>query len=286
MGLSASQARFLQLTARKSNVEYQAQQINFQRLQLSDKLSQASSQYQDKTSNQKLVFTYNNGTGQEKIDVTYTNYKNYMNQQMEGLTTNQQKYYLVSSSGNKIIVSSEEERRQMIESHKTVIKKAVENNVQEQEASEVSADNQEDGNTDLNTVQTQEIEETIYTLKEEDFLIVDDLNDVDAFQEAIKTGVYFFATMENDSQTGDIKFKTQSWDVLGAGTIREEYDKADDAQAEAEYKALQSKVQTADKKLELELNKLETERDAIQTEIESITKVIDDNIDKSFKTFS
>ena len=105
MGLSASQSRFLQLTARKSNVEYQAQQINFQRLQWADRLTQASSQYQEKTSNQKLVFNYNNGTGQEKIDLTYTNYKNYLNQQLEGITTNQNKYYLVSSSGNKIVVS-------------------------------------------------------------------------------------------------------------------------------------------------------------------------------------
>ena len=35
MGLAASQARFLGLTARKSNVEYQVQQINQQRVALS-----------------------------------------------------------------------------------------------------------------------------------------------------------------------------------------------------------------------------------------------------------
>ena len=29
MGLSASQARFLQLTARRGNIEYEAQRINF-----------------------------------------------------------------------------------------------------------------------------------------------------------------------------------------------------------------------------------------------------------------
>ena len=38
--------------------------------------------------------------------------------------------------------------------------------------------------------------------------------------------------------------------------------------------------------LELELDQLETEREAIQTEIESVSKVIDDNIEKSFNTFS
>ena len=36
MGMASSQARFLQLTARKSNIEYQGQQINQQRLSLAN----------------------------------------------------------------------------------------------------------------------------------------------------------------------------------------------------------------------------------------------------------
>ena len=36
MGLAASQARFLQLTARRSNIEYEGQQINQQRLALAN----------------------------------------------------------------------------------------------------------------------------------------------------------------------------------------------------------------------------------------------------------
>ena len=98
MGLSASQARFLQLTARKSNIEYEAQRINFERLQLADKLDAASSIYQDKTTNRKLVFTYNNGEGPSEVDVTYKNYKNYMNKQMEGLSSSQTELFLVSSN--------------------------------------------------------------------------------------------------------------------------------------------------------------------------------------------
>ena len=78
MGLSASQARFLQLTARKSNVEYQAQRINFERLQLSDKAARASEEYNDKMSNRKLTFSYNSGEGTQSVDITYSNYKNYI----------------------------------------------------------------------------------------------------------------------------------------------------------------------------------------------------------------
>ena len=71
MGLSASQARFLQLTARRSNLEYQAQQINFERLQLASKLEDASNEYQDAISNRTMVFSFNSGDGIQKVDITY-----------------------------------------------------------------------------------------------------------------------------------------------------------------------------------------------------------------------
>ena len=44
MGMSASQARFLSLTARKTNVEYEGQQINQQRTALSNESSNYYSQ--------------------------------------------------------------------------------------------------------------------------------------------------------------------------------------------------------------------------------------------------
>jgi hypothetical protein len=44
MGMAASQARFLSLTARKTNVEYEGQQINQQRTTLSNESSNYYSQ--------------------------------------------------------------------------------------------------------------------------------------------------------------------------------------------------------------------------------------------------
>ena len=44
MGMSASQARFLTLTARKTNVEYEGQQINQQRTTLSNESANYYSQ--------------------------------------------------------------------------------------------------------------------------------------------------------------------------------------------------------------------------------------------------
>lgn len=266
MGMSASQARFLQLTARRSNLEYEAQQICQQRLQLASKLEMYSNEYQAKISNRKMIFRYNNGTGYQNVDVTYQNYKNIMNQQQEGLSTTQQRLFLVSSSGNKIVVANEEEMQKMIDSIKVY----------------------KDEKDDEGNVTSKEVHNG---LSKEDFLIVDNLEDPDAFQLAIQNGDYYFATMnetEFDEETGEAKisFAKDSWETIGGGVIQEEYDKADDAEAEAKFTNQQAKIQKTDKQLEMRLDQLETERNAIQTEIDSVKKVISDNVEKTFKTFS
>ena len=76
MGMSASQARFLSLTARKTNVEYEGQQINQQRTTLSNESSNYYSQLTSmavpvppSTADYTKV-TYNFSDGTEKNTVT------------------------------------------------------------------------------------------------------------------------------------------------------------------------------------------------------------------------
>ena len=44
--------------------------------------------------------------------------------------------------------------------------------------------------------------------------------------------------------------------------------------------------QRKDKTLELELKQLDTEQNAISTEMDAVTKVVEDNVEKTFKTFA
>ena len=44
-------------------------------------------------------------------------------------------------------------------------------------------------------------------------------------------------------------------------------------------------IQAQDKNLELRLQQLDTEQNAIQTEMDSVEKVIEKNVEGSFKTF-
>lgn len=46
-----------------------------------------------------------------------------------------------------------------------------------------------------------------------------------------------------------------------------------------------SALQSLDKALELQLRRVDSQQQAVQTEIEAVQKVIDKNIDMSFKTF-
>ncbi len=45
-------------------------------------------------------------------------------------------------------------------------------------------------------------------------------------------------------------------------------------------------IQSLDQALELQLRRVDTQQEAVQTEIEAVRKVIDKNIDLTFKTFA
>ena len=45
-------------------------------------------------------------------------------------------------------------------------------------------------------------------------------------------------------------------------------------------------IQEVDKRLEMLLKRVDTQREAVQTEIQAVDKVLDKNIEYSFKTFA
>ena len=65
-----------------------------------------------------------------------------------------------------------------------------------------------------------------------------------------------------------------------------EYQKYEYDKEQQRINAQMSIIQQEDKKLELKLTRLDNERTQITTEIEALKKVVNDNIEKSYKTFS
>ena len=54
----------------------------------------------------------------------------------------------------------------------------------------------------------------------------------------------------------------------------------------ADINARTSIIQQEDRTLELRLKQLDTEQNALATEMDAVKKVIQDNVEKTFKTFS
>ena len=71
MGMSASQARLLAITARINDVEYKSQQISNTKLRLADEAEQVSTAYTNALNTQKYTYTdYSSGTP-TKFDLEY-----------------------------------------------------------------------------------------------------------------------------------------------------------------------------------------------------------------------
>lgn len=100
MGMSASQSRFLMLTAQKSNNEFQAQSITFQRMMLADNVERWTDEYNDSLANKTLLFGQ---TNKEATAVNYNarlTYADIVRDRDEGGMS----MSLVSATSNKIVV--------------------------------------------------------------------------------------------------------------------------------------------------------------------------------------
>ena len=93
--------------------------------------------------------------------------------------------------------------------------------------------------------------------------------------------------LENDSIVYPLE-ATQIKDEVGYEDAMNQYtyNKAVYDKKVADINAQTSIIQKEDQDLELRLKQLDTEQNALNTEIDAVSKVVKDNIEKSFKTFS
>ncbi len=77
----------------------------------------------------------------------------------------------------------------------------------------------------------------------------------------------------------------QDVSISSATSVIEQYDKTDDAAAEAEYNAQMAKINKKEKMLDQQMKNLDTEHSAMQQEVESIKNIIKDHTDKDFNLF-
>ena len=89
---------------------------------------------------------------------------------------------------------------------------------------------------------------------------------------------------QNNSITRGVK-TVVDWRADESNMFKQALYTEDDAAALAIYEAATAEIQAKDKQLELQVKRIETEHNAVQTEMESVKKVIEKNIEQTFKTF-
>ncbi len=98
MGLAATQARFLGITARKANCEFQSMQIAQQKLSLTRELEKATQEYQSALNASKLIWDPD-GSGENVYDLSY-------NIMMTPSAVNNFTPYMISARDGKIVLNS------------------------------------------------------------------------------------------------------------------------------------------------------------------------------------
>lgn len=223
MGLSASQARYLCLTARKNNVEYQIQQITQQKLALTNQLDEEALLWSNGMNTQHLYYSQG-GSGSAAVDLPRLSY--------QIVTGN------IDEGGLNLSVRDSYGR--------TVVPELPDPMPEDKTAADYA------------------IEPYCYQ--------------ADYFENNLKTGNWFIQKYDEQDNLVDLP-------IDGANFIYEGIDEGDYAVGNAEYEEKVARLQRIDKRFDTQIQQLSTEQKAIETEMDSIKKVIDKNIEETFKTF-
>ena len=338
--MSASQARFLGLTARKTNVEFEGQQINQQRTTLSN---QSANYYNDLLGMAvpvppsvddytKAVYTFEDGALTNQItamiaqtDGSYT--VSYLRTWKDDFSMVAATTSIVTTDANKSEFSVGSTKLRKIGDQLT--DDVVENDdylktlsddqltqLQKEEDQYLSLLRQKYGDGDymiryVSNSTTGEYEPYFYKLdnlknanydsngnsqsnincykigtetKTEEVKAVEDCH-----IEKDSSGRYINITIP-DATGKEVTYALTTSTATDQAAYDDamnqyEYEKYEYDQAIQEINSKIEIVQSEDKNLELRLKQLDTEQDAISTEIDAVQKVIEKNVESSFKTF-
>ena len=323
MGMAASQARYLGITARKTNVEYEGQQVNQQRTALANESAGlfrrmlsldapvAPTQndyytdvyeYSDPTSADGNVTVKNiqaNGTDPETytVDVQYT--KNIMNY----ACSNNQEVSLFESDGQLKIQLSNGTIYDLNTTTVTGETLKQLNNTANYPYSEAMSDsdtyyifenptnkctyyiNATKAGLDTESTAVQNI--ALFSTMSGTQSVNETLENVTMGQ--TDSGIYnsMYWTDSAGNQRNVSLTPAQEYDEQAYNAAMDQYnvDKANYEKEIADINAKTEELQQTDRTLELRLKQLDTEQEALQTELDSVKKVIDKNVENVFKTF-
>ena len=323
MGMAASQARYLGLTARKTNVEYEGQQVNQQRVALANQSAGLFQQLMSLTvpvppsteAFTTVQYTYNNGTDTETITnispltptdplYNYTVTHNHTASVYTGIETKTANPQVKMGGtpadynyvGNSVLTKYDPLNTDQAAAIAQIKASLPKSNIAaatdadiytfqsggasffackaDLKASYDSTGGKIDNQINLNKYNAAYLDTTV-TQTEKARLT----------QNA--SGRFTSAKLENSSATYDLTSVTKT-DESGYNNAMNQYN-YNTAKYQKQVEDINAKtriIQEQDRTLELRLRQLDTEQQALSTEMEAVKKVIDKNIESTFKTFA
>ena len=298
MGLASSQARMLLLTARKSDLEYRAQMISQRKINLAMQTQQLATNYTRAMSNRQMDFVYYTNGNTQDVVTEKLSYKGIMAETSAG------SFLVTTPSGQFVVTGSNE--TELNQSRMNVAMKMISAGmVQDKDGKtlqlkdfQVERNAKNDQGEEIKGEDGQPVKETVldYSAMVNACLskmkTVPAASNADYFQSALRNGSLFLRKAEMETRTddeGNVKQTVTSYNVVSWGsldTINDTLNTSDDAVAKAEYESKSLVLSNQDKMLDLELNQIQTQHKAIETEYDSVKKVIEKNIDVSYKIFA
>lgn len=247
MGLASSQARLLLLTARKSDLEYRSQMISQRKIMLAMETEQLATEYTRSLSNRLLYFVFDqNGSTTETMSEVL-NYNGLVGENNESMIG---KYIVTDAMGRMVIPETGK-----VPSGFTSVKEG---------DKEFAVYKDKNGNV------TQKFE----------INVCKDVSNAYVFQNALRNGGLYVQKLNSESG----QFESHAWQ--SSTQFQDRLYKEDDDVAQSKYETQSLTIQNQDKMLDLELKQIETQHKAIETEYDSVKKVIDKNIETSYKIFA
>lgn len=334
MGMAASQARYLEITARKTNVEYAGQQINQQRTALANEsaglftqlmslqvpTAPSSAQYTTTAytfsdgDNNYTITDMRNLTGDPDYNKTVTYF--YNTTQYTGIARTRSDlgarnlgtpavpiYWLTDGAGggtatnktrlNQCTGTAEELRacQQIVDDNACSANFITDYNagagigniyyytdsqsvVHYYSTTDLTAMPANGSAASLTGSYASDLDQKVYQTS-------------DAYVQSSSSGRYSEITLDGYTQSFDLTATTTVDSIAYNNAMNEyEYQMALYQQQVNNINAKTSIIQNEDRTLELQLKQLDTEQEALQTELDAVKKVIDKNIEQTFKTFS
>ena len=316
MGLAASQARLLALTARMHDIEYKTQKLEAQKLQMANKSQQVYAEYEDALNRTKVQYktigadgsaSFKDATLKDLVVATGEGKADYI---AHNISTNQMyctqdqidKFNTASkASSTTASVPKTNTYGQYLKADGTITAKA-------DEAEKVTTTFTpaqyfahimgwaESASLQALYEEMQECVDAHGGDAKKAFIAVDattgdyapsadvanQFNNPVYLTNMLQEGFIVLHKMTGNNVTA----AAEEINIATDTALQEVSDELDLKKAEARYEADMAKINAKDKKFDTDIAALEQERNAIKTEIDTLKTVAKDNVERTFKLFS